>query len=148
MILLAAGIVATLLLAWLPLRSDVVTTARDDGYTVQVPADNFGVQAIASGFQGLCDSAAPPYVGNQTFWLSWQVLGDTPPSYVRLQDIPVTTLYNASGVLSGGYAQSSAEGVREFCGDNLFFGAYANTSLMLILQVGVTYSYASHTAFL
>ncbi len=136
-IALAVGLALMLILAFVPLRKSTQSTEPVQDYTVAVPAGNFGVQFINADFHGWCNSQSSAIVGNLTYWLTWQVSGSTPPDYVRLQYIPFATLYNASEVLFGGFAQSSANAWSYFCNDNLVLGAFSNISLTMSVQVGV-----------
>jgi len=140
-LVLVVGLAVLLVLSLIPLRSVGVVASRATSYAVEVPADGFGAQSVNRNFLSLCNSNLGAAGGNFTYWVAWHVLGAAQPSYVRLQEIPFATLYNESGLRSGGFAQSNASALEMFCSGNLFLGAYSTVALNLSVQVGVVYDH-------
>lgn len=137
-----------LVLTLVPLRTVVAQEQRVASYLVSVPSHGFGSVPINHGLLGLCNAGFPELrlVGNQTIWLEWKVVGGADLDYANLfatlGGTPLV-LYNESDVAAGGFAESSANELEYVCDSNPIFGAYANSSLSLLVQVGLIYG---HTA--
>ncbi len=145
--IVALALGATLVLAFVPLRSVETQDERVMTYSVSVPSHNFGTEPIDHGFLDLCNAGASQLrlVGNQTVWLAWQVTAGNEPAYADLVAVPggtPTSLYNATGVGEGGFAQTSSTELADVCASNPIFGAYSNSSLTIELQVGLIYAHS------
>ncbi len=148
-----------LVLTLVPLKTEVVTQQLLQQYSIPVlatsPGSDFGAQTINQPFwpsvANLCSSRTLSLVGNQTLWLSWQTIAGPDPSYVRLQSqngLVFTTLYNVSGVGSGGFTLTSANELEFVCGTDLIFSAYSTTALSIMIQAGFVYDQTTHAPLL
>ncbi len=140
--LLSVGLIVPLVLVLVPLQSTNQTTQRIAAYSIQVPKSGWGMQPLIARFADLCysGSLSSGFVGNQTFWLTWQTSGNLVPDFVVLHgSFPIATLFNSSGTSSGGFAQSGPQEIDYFCTGNIELSAYSNVSLTIVVQVGLDY---------
>lgn len=158
-LILSVAIAVLLVLTLVPLRAEVSTSQLLQQYSVLVlatsPASDFGVQTINQPFwpsmTSLCDSETLSLSGNQTLWLSWRTVTGPDPSYARLQsqNYPaITTLYNVSGVSSGGFALTAVNELNYVCGTELVFSAYSTVAVSISIQAGFVYDKVTHVPLL